>query len=725
LKEVRQYESQYADGLITNGERYNKVIDGWSRCTDKVTADLMKIMSEGGDKSGNAKINSVFMMADSGARGSVTQMRQLAGMRGLMTKPSGEIIETPIISNFKEGLTELEYFTSTHGTRKGVVDVALKTANSGYLTRKLVDVSQDCIIVEEDCGTTNGFIAKASIEAGEVVVPLSENILGRVSVVDIKHPTTGKLIVSAGQLLDEAIVEKIDEAGIDSVKIRSVLTCQSKGGVCSKCYGRDLSTGGLVNLGEAVGVIAAQSIGEPGTQLTMRTFHIGGAATRTSMQSSAIAGYDGVAKLMHRNVVIDKDGKKVIMSRSCELLICDDKGVEKASYKIPYGSKLYYDDGEAVSQGDKLADWDPFTMPIIVEKNGIAVFMDMVGGVSMKEVIDEATGMANRVITDPRQQAKGADLRPRIVLHDEKGNVITLSNGLEARYFLPVGAIISINNNQEVTAGEVIARIPKESSKTKDITGGLPRVVELFEARKPKDHSLISEIDGYIEFGKDYKSKRRIIVRPVDESSSAIEYFVPRGRHITVNEGDFVVKGNMLMEGNPSPHDILRIMGVEALSTYMVDEVQQVYRLQGVKLDNKHIEVVLRQMLQKVEIVDPGETTYLQGEQIDRKDLEVTNLKAIEEGYMTAVGIPVLQGITRASLQTSSFFSAASFQETTKVLTDAAVVGKIDKLAGLKENIIVGRLIPAGTGMFVANMKKEANRRDSMVSDSNSNSESE
>jgi len=721
MKEIRQYENQYADGLITNGERYNKVIDGWSRCTDKVTADLMKVMSDRNSAStkgemGHVGVNSVFMMADSGARGSVTQMRQLAGMRGLMTKPSGEIIETPIISNFKEGLTELEYFTSTHGTRKGVVDVALKTANSGYLTRKLVDVSQDCIIVEDDCGTTNGFVAKAAIEGGEIVVPLSENILGRVAAIDVKHPTTGVLIVAAGQLLDEVVVDKIDEAGIDSVKIRSILTCQTKGGVCAKCYGRDLSTGGMVNIGEAVGVIAAQSIGEPGTQLTMRTFHIGGAATRTSMQSTAIAAYDGVAKLLHRNVVIDKDGRKVVMSRSCELLICDDKGIEKATYRIPYGSKLYVDEGEKVAQGVKLAEWDPFTMPIIVEKTGRAVFMDMVGGVSMKEVIDESTGMANRVITDPRQQAKGADLRPRIVLHDEKGNVIMLSNGLEARYFLPVGAIISVNNNQEVSAGEIIARIPKESSKTKDITGGLPRVVELFEARKPKDHSLISEIDGYVEFGKDYKSKRRIIVRSSDSSQAAVEYFVPRGRHITVNEGDYVVKGNMLMEGNPSPHDILRIMGVEALARYMVDEVQQVYRLQGVKLDDKHIEVVLRQMLQKVEVVDSGETTYLQGEQIDRKDLEVSNAKALEEGYMTAVGVPVLQGITRASLQTRSFFSAASFQETTRVLTDAAVVGKIDKLIGLKENIIVGRLIPAGTGLFMANIKKEAHRRDAAAS---------
>lgn len=715
MNEVRQYESQYSDGLITNGERYNKVIDGWSRCTDKVTADLMKVMSGAGSGKGSGKhasVNSVFMMADSGARGSVTQMRQLAGMRGLMTKPSGEIIETPIISNFKEGLTELEYFTSTHGTRKGVVDVALKTANSGYLTRKLVDVSQDCIIVEEDCGTSNGFIAKAAIEGGEVVVPLSENILGRVAAIDVKHPTTGCMIVEAGQLLTEAVVDKIDEAGIDSVKIRSVLTCQSKGGVCAKCYGRDLSTGELVNMGEAVGVIAAQSIGEPGTQLTMRTFHIGGAATRTSLQSSAIAAYEGVAKLLHRNVVIDKEGRKIVMSRSCELLVCDDRGIEKATYRIPYGSKLLIDEGEKVVQGAKLAEWDPFTMPIIVEKSGNAVFMDMVEGVSMKEVVDEATGMANRVITDPRQQSKGSELRPRIVLHDDKGNVITLSNGLEARYFLPVGAIIGINSNQEVKAGEIIARIPKESSKTKDITGGLPRVVELFEARKPKDHSLISEVDGYVEFGKDYKSKRRLIVRPSDDTLSAVEYFVPRGKHIAVNEGDYVVKGNMLMEGNPSPHDILRIMGVEALARYITDEVQQVYRLQGVKLDDKHIEVVLRQMLQKVEVIDPGETTSLQGEQIDRQDLEQINAKALENGYMTAVGIPVLQGITRASLQTRSFFSAASFQETTRVLTDAAVVGKIDKLLGLKENIIVGRLIPAGTGLFMANIKKEAHRRD-------------
>ncbi|WP_053332533.1 DNA-directed RNA polymerase subunit beta' [Candidatus Jidaibacter acanthamoebae] len=717
LSEARQYESQHADGLITSGEKYNKVVDAWSRCTDRVANDMMKIISSkpksnNDNTPGQLKINSIFMMADSGARGSAAQLRQLAGMRGLMTKPSGEIIENPITSNFKEGLTELEYFISTHGARKGLADTALKTANSGYLTRKLVDVAQDCIIVENDCGTQNGIVAKPIIEAGEVVVQLSEAILGRVAITDVYHPTSGELITKANEMITEAVVERIDEAGVDRIKVRSVLTCESKGGVCAKCYGRDLATGDMVNIGEAVGVIAAQSIGEPGTQLTMRTFHIGGAAQKGAVQSSAIASHEGNIKVLHKNIVTDSQGKKIIMSRSCEVLIFDDKGSEKASFKVPYGAKLLVDDGTRVKPGQKMAEWDPYTIPIITEKSGRATFADLMSGVSLKEVLDETTGVSNRVVIDWKQQARGSELRPRILLQDEEGNVITLANGLEARYFLPVDAILSVSDNQYVNAGDVIARIPKESSKTKDITGGLPKVVERFEARKPKDHSLISESDGYIEFGKDYKSKRRIIVRSKDTALEPVEYFIPRGRHITVNEGDFVSKGDMLMEGNPSPHDILRIMGVEALSTYVVNEVQQVYRLQGVKIDDKHIEVILRQMLQKVEITDPGETTFLTGEQVDREEFEIVNNKALEQGYMPAVAIPILQGVTKASLQTRSFFSAASFQETTRVLTDAAVAGKIDKLQGLKENIIVGRLIPAGTGFYTNVIKKAAYKRD-------------
>jgi DNA-directed RNA polymerase subunit beta' len=717
--EVKLYNDQYADGLITTGERYNKVIDVWSRCTERVAQSGMVEISTKAratdGRPGHLQVNNIFMMADSGARGSAAQIKQLSGMRGLMTKTSGEIMETPIRSNFKEGLTSSEYFTSTHGARKGLADTALKTANSGYLTRKLVDISQDCTVIEEDCGTSNGMILKSKIEGGELVVALADLILGRVAAVDIKHPTTGKNIVNSGQLIDEEVVELIEEAGLDSLRVRSVITCETKRGVCAQCYGRDLAIGGRVNVGEAVGVIAAQSIGEPGTQLTMRTFHIGGAAQSGGAQSNVIASHDGKVRVLRRNVVINSSGQKIVMSRSCELVIIDDSGDEKVKFKVPYGSLLMVDEGEQVKAGQKLAEWDPYTIPIITEKAGKAVFMDLVGGVSVKEVIDESTGFANRVITDWKAQARGADLKPRIMLHDDGGQVQTLANGLEARYFLPVDAVLSVSDNQEVNAGDVIARIPKETSKTKDITGGLPRVVELFEARVPKDHSVICEQDGYVEFGKDYKSKRRLIIRPQDRDRQSVEYFVPRGRHIAVNEGDFVSKGDMLMEGSPSPHDILRIMGVESLANFVIDEVQAVYRLQGVQIDNKHIEVVIRQMLQKIEVVDPGETTFITGETVDRIEFEEANKKAIMEGYMPAVGDPILQGVTRASLQTSSFFSAASFQETTRVLTDAAVAGKTDRLVGLKENIIVGRLIPAGTGFYTSRMKREAGKRDDVI----------
>jgi DNA-directed RNA polymerase subunit beta' len=708
--EVLQYENQYADGLITRGEKYNKVIDAWSRCTDKIAGDMMKIISEG--KQEAKKINSIFMMAESGARGSAAQIKQLAGMRGLMTRPSGEIIETPITSNFKEGLTELEYFNSTHGARKGLADTALKTANSGYLTRKLVDVSQDCIVVEEDCGSQEGIIFRPVIEGGEIVVPLADKVLGRTVLTDIRHPQTNELIIAKDSLLDESAVEAIEAAGIDFIKARSVLMCESKGGVCAKCYGRDLSTGDAVDIGTAVGVIAAQSIGEPGTQLTMRTFHIGGAAQKSAAQSNAVSSFSGFVKLINKNIVENGKGEKIVMGRSCEAIILDDKGLERTRYKIPYGSKLYVAEDERIDAGTKLADWDPFAIPIITEKAGKIMFVDLVEGVSVKEVMDESSGIASQVVIDWRQQAKGSDLRPRIVLTDENGQVLTLANGLEARYFLPVDALLNIANGTKVNAGDIIARIPKESSKTRDITGGLPRVVELFEARKPKDHSLISEIDGYVEFGKDYKSRRRIIINPADKNAQPVEYFVPRGRHITVNEGDYVSRGDMLMEGNPSPHDILRVMGIEALSEHIVDEVQQVYRLQGVRIDDKHIEVVLKQMLQKVEIVEPGDTIFLAGEQVNRDELVQANLRADAQGYRPAIGRLVLQGITKASLKTDSFFSAASFQETTRVLTEAAVAGKIDKLRGLKENIIVGRLIPAGTGLYTKMINQVAKRRD-------------
>jgi DNA-directed RNA polymerase subunit beta' len=717
LSEVKQFEQQYADGLITNGERYNKVIDAWSHCGEKVAEDMMKeISSVGTAKDGKKKasqINSIYMMAHSGARGSAAQIKQLCGMRGLMAKPSGEIIETPIISNFKEGLSVLEYFNSSHGARKGLADTALKTANSGYLTRRLVDVSQDCIITEQDCGTNRGIVIRAVIDGGTVTVPLADRVLGRVSAKDIFHPVTDQLIVARNTLMDENLVIKLDEAGIESVMVRSVLTCESKVGICGHCYGRDLARGTPVNMGEAVGVIAAQSIGEPGTQLTMRTFHIGGAAQRGAEQSNVETTQEGVVAFTNKNIVEDSKGRAIVMSRTCEITVSDaSTNRERARYKVPYGARLLIKEGATVKRGEKLADWDPFTLPIITERAGIAHYRDLVEGISLREAVDESTGMANKIVTDWRQQTRGADLKPRVALRDKKGEIVTLANGLEARYFLPVGAILSIEDGQDVHAGDVLARIPRDSLKTHDITGGLPRVAELFEARKPKDHAIICEMDGTVEFGKDYKNKRRIIIKPKDEGLQPLEYLMPKGKHITVQEGDFIQKGDLLMDGNPVPHDILRVMGVEALAAYMVTEVQQVYRLQGVLINDKHIEVVVRQMLQKVEIENPGETTFLAGEQVDREEFEAVNAKTLAEGYKAATAFSVLQGITKASLQTHSFISAASFQETTRVLTEASVHGKIDSLSGLKENVIVGRLIPAGTGATVAKLRRVAAERD-------------
>ncbi|MDX1916381.1 MAG: DNA-directed RNA polymerase subunit beta' [Rickettsiaceae bacterium] len=710
LNEVKEFENQYSDGFITYGEKYNKVIDAWSRCTDKVAADMMKEIStlkpKQDGKEGSYRFNAIYMMAASGARGSPAQIKQLAGMRGLMAKPSQEIIETPIISNFKEGLTVLEYFNSTHGARKGLADTALKTASSGYLTRRLVDVAQDCIITIYDCGTEEGLVLRQILDGGDVVVSLAEQILGRTLLHDIRHPSTDEIIAPAGSVLDEVSVEKIETAGIDSIKVRSVLTCEQKEGICAKCYGRDLSAGELVSVGEAVGVIAAQSIGEPGTQLTMRTFHIGGAATRRAEISSLEAAFDAKIKILNRNIVIDSSNSKIVMSRSCELLLLDHKGEEKASHKIAYGAKLHVDDGQMVKRGDKLAEWDPYTIPIITEKTGKVSFQDLVDGISVRDITDEATGITNKVIVESRQSAKGAELRPRIHLVDDKGVTLNLSNGLEARYYLPVNAILSVEDTSTVNAGDIIARIPRESSKTRDITGGLPRVAELVEARKPQDHAVIAESDGRVEFGKDFKSKRRIIIHPVD-GSKPIEFMVPKGKHIVVNEGDYVKKGDMLIDGNAVLQDILRIMGVEELAKYMVKEIQAVYRLQAVKIDDKHIEVIIRQMLQKVEITDPGETTLILGEKVDRTEFEEINEKAIAQGFAPAKGELVLQGITKASLQTRSFISAASFQETTRVLTESAVAGKVDKLYGLKENVIVGRLIPAGTGFYVDKARKD------------------
>ena len=705
---VKQFEQQYQEGLITQGEKYNKVVDAWSRCTDEVAEKMMEGIS---NPEPGQPVNSVYMMAHSGARGSAAQMKQLAGMRGLMAKPSGEIIETPIISNFKEGLSVLEYFNSSHGARKGLADTALKTANSGYLTRRLVDVAQDCTVIEEDCGTEEGLTVRAVVEGGEVVETLADRVLGRSAATGIVDPLSSETLIPPGTLIDEAVVEEIDRAGVESVKIRSVLTCESKGGVCASCYGRDLARGTRVNLGEAIGIMAAQSIGEPGTQLTMRTFHIGGAAQRGAEQSSVEAVFDATVTIRNRNVVIDSEGRPVVMTHNTELVLVDDQGRERASHRVPYGARILADEGTTIEKGAKLAEWDPYTRPIISEREGIANYVDLVDGISMRDVVDEATGISNKSVIDWKQQ-KGSELRPRITLRDEDGEVVQLAKGTEARYFLSVDAILSVENGSRVHAGDVLARIPRESAKTRDITGGLPRVAELFEARKPKDFAVISEGPGRVEFGKDYKAKRRIIVRPEEEGVEPVEYLLPKGKHISVQEGDYVERGDPLMDGNPVPHDILRVLGVEELASYLIDEIQDVYRLQGVKINDKHIEVIVRQMLQKVEITDPGETTFLIGEQVDRVEFEAVNAAAEADSLAPATAEPVLQGITKASLQTHSFISAASFQETTRVLTEAAISGRIDQLSGLKENVIVGRLIPAGTGAFMNRMRELAAVKD-------------
>ena len=706
---AKEYEQQYQDGLITQGEKYNKVVDAWSHCTDQVADAMMKRISTPED---GEQVNAVYMMAHSGARGSAAQMKQLAGMRGLMAKPSGEIIETPIISNFKEGLSVLEYFNSTHGARKGLADTALKTANSGYLTRRLVDVAQDCIIVEDDCKTKNGLTVRAVVEGGEVIAPLSEQILGRTTAEQVIHPATGAILAKVNLLLDEDTSIAIEEADVETVKVRSVLTCEALKGTCASCYGRDLSRNTRVNMGEAVGVIAAQSIGEPGTQLTMRTFHIGGAVTGGGEISKIEAAGDATIQLKNCSTVKNSSGGLVVMSRNAELNLIDDKGRERARHRLPYGSKLLVKDKVTVKRGTKMAEWDPYTLPIITEKNGTVTYMDMIEGLSIDERVDDATGISSKVVIDWKSQPKGADLKPRITLRNKKGKVVMIDKEMEARYFMSVDAILSVEAGQEVHAGDVLARIPKESAKTRDITGGLPRVAELFEARKPKDFAIISEIEGRVEFGKDYKNKRRIVVVPVDDALEPHEYLVPKGKHISVQEGDYVEVGDSLMDGNPVPHDILRVLGVEALADYLIKEIQDVYRLQGVKINDKHIEVIVRQMLQKIEITSGGDTTYLIGELADRLEFEAENIKTKKAGGKQAVGVPVLQGITKASLQTKSFISAASFQETTRVLTEAAVSGKTDSLVGLKENVIVGRLIPAGTGTVMNNLRKVASDRD-------------
>ncbi|WP_416907916.1 MAG: DNA-directed RNA polymerase subunit beta' [Polymorphobacter sp.] len=706
-EEVRQFEQQYQDGLITQGEKYNKVIDSWSKCGDLVATEMMKeISAQPLDENGRTRpINSVYMMAHSGARGSQAQMKQLAGMRGLMAKPSGEIIETPIISNFKEGLTVLEYFNSTHGARKGLADTALKTANSGYLTRRLVDVSQDCVVTEEDCGTELGLVMKAIVEGGNTIVSLGERILGRTVLEDVIDAKTGDVLAPSGMLLSESDVAAIEAAAVAEVKIRSPLLCETKGGVCAACYGRDLARGTPVNAGESVGVIAAQSIGEPGTQLTMRTFHIGGAA-QVSEQSTLDAPVDGIIEFRGLTTITDSRGRHIAMTRNGELVLRDEDGRERSIHRITYGANIARLEGAKVKKGERLAEWDPYTLPVITEKSGRVKYQDLVEGVSLREEVDEATGITNKVVADWKAVNKKDDLRPRVTLLNEETDEA-------ARYPLAVDAILSVNDGQEVSAGDVIARIPREAAKTRDITGGLPRVAELFEARVPKDNGVIAKVDGRVVFGKDYKAKRRVELHP-EEGGEPIVYLLAKGRHIAVQEGDMVRKGDYIIDGPANPHDILDVLGVEKLAEYLCTEIQEVYRLQGVRINDKHIEVIVRQMLQKVEITESGDTTLLVGEQVDREEMETENAKLPKNGK-PAEGKPVLLGITKASLQTKSFISAASFQETTRVLTEAAVQGKVDTLQGLKENVIVGRLIPAGTGAGMARMRVTANSRDAAI----------
>ena len=708
--QVKEFEQQYQNGLITKGEKYNKVVDIWAACTDKVADEMMKNIS----KADHGYYNSVFMMADSGARGSAAQMRQLAGMRGLMAKPSGEIIEQPIISNFKEGLTVSEYFNSTHGARKGLADTALKTANAGYLTRRLVDVGQDVVITETDCGTERGIIVRPVVDGGNVIASIGERILGRTAQEDILHPETGEVLVTKGKLIDEADVEKVEKAGVEQVKIRSVLTCECENGVCAACYGRDLARGNQVNIGEAVGVIAAQSIGEPGTQLTLRTFHIGGAASKSAEQASIEVPFAGILKLENGHTVTNADNHLIILSRNCDIVIQDAQGREKSRHHVPYGAKVLVQEGVEVAKGQKIAEWDPFMVPVISEKAGRAQLVDLLPNVSVKENMDETTGISSKIVIDWQSgPSSNASLKPSITLKDENGDPVTYDSGKEVRYYLSVDAVLNVDNGDEIKVGDIIARIPRESTKTKDITGGLPRVAELFEARRPKDPAVISDIDGMVEYGKDYKAKQRITVIPND--GNPIEYLIPKGRRLVVQDGDIVKKGDMLVEGTPAPHDILRVLGVEKLAEYLVQEVQAVYRLQGVAINDKHIEVIVSQMLRKVEITAPGDTTFLVGEQVDRDVFENENNKVMKEGGQPAVADPILLGITKASLQTKSFISAASFQETTRVLTEAAVEGKVDKLSGLKENVIVGRLIPAGTGNVLRSLRRVAAQNDKEI----------
>ncbi|HRA97968.1 MAG TPA: DNA-directed RNA polymerase subunit beta', partial [Nitrospira sp.] len=718
--EVNEIEKQYSEGLITNGERYNKVIDIWAHVTEQVANEMMKELGAGGDPAKIESFNPIFMMADSGARGSSQQIRQLGGMRGLMAKPSGEIIETPITANFREGLTVLQYFISTHGARKGLADTALKTANSGYLTRRLVDIAQDVIVTEEDCGTTDGILVSALLEGGEIIQPLEERLLGRLAGEDIRDPVTGEIIVSFNEEIDEEQAKAVVEAGVDRVKIRSVLTCQSARGVCRLCYGRDLSRGRLVEKGEPVGVIAAQSIGEPGTQLTMRTFHIGGTASKVVEQTVLEAKHAGHLKYMSLDAkknadvhnagiaVRNKEGEWVVMNRNAKIAIVDDSGREREKYPVVYGAKIKVKDGDRVEVAQKLVEWDPYSLTILTETGGKVAYGDILEGVTMKEEFDEVTGLSRKVIIEQ----SGATLRPRVSIKDDSGKTAKVSGSggaPVARYLLPVGAHIFVEKGAMVHPGDVLAKIPRETTKTKDITGGLPRVAELFEARKPKEQAVISEIDGEVSYGGFVKGMRKVLVD--NKMGDVKEYFIPKGKHVNVHEGDWVRAGEPLMDGSANPHDILDVLGPKELQKYLVDEVQDVYRLQGVSINDKHIEIIVRQMLRKVRIEDPGDTSFLPGSQVSKGLFDVENQRVLEKDGKPALGKPVLLGITKAALTTDSFISAASFQETTRVLTEAAINGREDNLLGLKENVIVGRLIPAGSGFeeyretFVASAK--------------------
>ncbi|MFZ9140804.1 MAG: DNA-directed RNA polymerase subunit beta', partial [Burkholderiaceae bacterium] len=719
--EVKEIEQQYASGLVTVGERYNKVVDIWGRAGDQVGKAMMDQLAGEvvKDRKGNdvrqESFNSIYMMADSGARGSAAQIRQLAGMRGLMAKPDGSIIETPITANFREGLNVLQYFISTHGARKGLADTALKTANSGYLTRRLVDVTQDLVVIEDDCGTDNGITMKALVEGGEVIEALRDRILGRVTASEVVNPENQETLIASGELLDEDAVDAIERLGIDEVRVRTPLTCGTRFGLCAKCYGRDLGRGHLVNVGEAVGVIAAQSIGEPGTQLTMRTFHIGGAASRTAAQSNIEAKSNGTVRFTATmRYVTNAKGEPVVISRSGEVLIVDDNGRERERHKVPYGATLAHIDGHVIKAGAILATWDPLTRPIITEYAGTVRFENVEEGVTVAKQIDDVTGLSTLVVIDAKRRSTASKgVRPQVKLLDAKGEEVKIAGtDHSVNISFPVGALITVRDGQEVAVGEVLARIPQESQKTRDITGGLPRVAELFEARSPKDAGMLAEVTGTVSFGKDTKGKQRLVITDMD--GVAQEFLIPKEKSVLVHDGQIVNKGEMIVDGPADPQDILRLLGIEALARYIVDEVQDVYRLQGVKINDKHIEVIVRQMLRRVQISDPGDTRFIPGEQVERSELLEENDAATAQDKRPALYENLLLGITKASLSTDSFISAASFQETTRVLTEAAIMGKKDDLRGLKENVIVGRLIPAGTGLAYHRARKDREQAEAL-----------